>query len=726
MKIKTSVIKAFLAFSLVFAAVTVAAAGTDYDKPPLFEGQEEKDAKIIKVCENEEYGLFADPVTLAIKVVEKAGNKTALQSDCLKEGDNSLKGHWRSRAKSAVTVYYATENTNATLEEAGADIKLDLRKDGFDAGIKLKETGISFTLSVTLEKNGIYAAIPASSIRESKTARYPLVAIDLFPFMNAVHGKQEGFILVPDGSGAVIDLNKPTLARNPYKTAVYGEDFGVRGIKDLTRYGDMPPLTVGNAVFGLSSKGEGYLACITSGQSHSTVNAYAAGIVTEYNFAYAGFVYRRTFYDPVDNRGTVIPTMQKERNVFDAGVHYEILKDATVGNMAKTYRQSLLSRGYLKTKKTEKPAPFKADFLMADNFNDSFGATNVVMTRPRDVKDAVLYLRENGIENMLFSLKGYSAGGLTGAQPAHFPVGTSGSKKEYRELNAFAKNSGAVILAAADYVRTYDGKLNKAGAAYKKRDLAMSLGKDILKMPDYEGGGSDMYLLHAKASYEYFLKDLEKLEDTGFSGIQFNSLGRLLNSSFGTAVLSRGDTMGIYGRMLEKAADGNLRTALYAPFEYMYKYTDCYAGAPLGGSGYMIAGKSVPFLEMALSGYMDMFTDYLNTGKTDSSILRMTEYNVYPSFIFTKESAYKLNRTASAWIFSSEFDSLKKDAVKIYKEVEEVLSKVRGLEYLSHEEREDGLTVCGYGGGVKIVINYGEEGKYFEGVYIEPSGCAVI
>ncbi len=677
------------------------------------------------------YDLSVNEETLALRVTDKATGETVLQSDNIapdtEEYDNGLNTTWEKTAYSAVTIYYTNEKIYKPLVDfSGVEINLSSTSDGFSARVKVTEIGLIFTLKVSLDDDGLTVSIPGDSVTENKVAKYPLVSINVYPFMNATRGiRQDGFILVPDGSGAVIDLTRKTLARNPYSARVYGDDYGTSGVVTMAQYGDTPPVTAGYPVFGLADEGKGFTGIITSGAEYSRISAYASGITTDYNFVYPGFIYRESFYMPVDNKGTTITALQEERNSFDAEIRYDILKEATLGSMAAAYRDSLIERGMLPERISGGSAPMKADFLMADNYDDSFGIKTVCATDTAFVQSAFKELADAGVSSVVSGLIGYSKNGVTGAQPKHFPVGSSGSKADYENLSKYAAENNVLLMPVTDYLKAYNGDYTKAGASYSQKDLAMSLGKKILSVRNYKQqteNDDDFLLLHPKASAEYFKDDLKEISDIGFGGIQLDSLGYMLSSSTGNLTVSRSQTIQYYRDMAESAS---FPLAIERPSEYLYKYADYFVNAPMSGSQYMIALNNVPFIQMALSGYTVFYSGYVNLNKSSDDVISLIEYNVYPAYVFTEKSAYELNRTLSGWVYSSQFDLIKDEAVATYKSVDSALSRVKGALFVDYYTTDNGLKVCVYDNGVSIAVNHGDAEAEFAGQTVKPQGFVV-
>ena len=71
-------------------------------------------------------------------------------------------------------------------------------------------------------------------------------------------------------------------------------------------------------------------------------------------------------------------------------------------------------------------------------------------------------------------------------------------------------------------------------------------------------------------------------------------------------------------------------------------------------SQYLIQTDTVPFLQIVLSGSMEVYATYANFSfYTETDILRMIDYNVYPSFILTHDPSYELISTNSSNFYST-------------------------------------------------------------------------
>ena len=107
----------------------------------------------------------------------------------------------------------------------------------------------------------------------------------------------------------------------------------------------------------------------------------------------------------------------------------------------------------------------------------------------------------------------------------------------------------------------------------------------------------------------------------------------------------------------------------------------------------------------------------------------MIDYNLYPSFIVTKEPSYNLASTASSDLYSTEFAQYRGLIKSVYDKVNVILSQVNGFEWVNRSVIQDGVILNSYqkNGAVKnIVINYTEDTVNVKAVSIPPLSAVII
>ncbi|MGL4373163.1 MAG: DUF5696 domain-containing protein, partial [Turicibacter sp.] len=163
------------------------------------------------------------------------------------------------------------------------------------------------------------------------------------------------------------------------------------------------------------------------------------------------------------------------------------------------------------------------------------------------------------------------------------------------------------------------------------------------------------------------------------------------------------------------------------PNAYLLQATDRYLQAPVFSSQYLIETDTVPFLQIVLSNTMEVYAPYSNFSFTsDTDVLRMIDYNVFPSFVVTEQPSHYLSNTNSSNYYSTEYDSYKEIIVSVYDSVNSALGAVKNTEWQSREVIQPGVVMNTYKNGVKIIINYSENNVTVDGNKLSPISYHIV
>ena len=118
---------------------------------------------------------------------------------------------------------------------------------------------------------------------------------------------------------------------------------------------------------------------------------------------------------------------------------------------------------------------------------------------------------------------------------------------------------------------------------------------------------------------------------------------------------------------------------------------------------------------------MNLYSTYANFyAYPREELLRLVDYNVYPSFIVTQESSNKLEKTNLNNIYSSRYADLEEAIVKYYDFVNTPLRNVIGADLVSRQIVENGVVINTYSNGIVIIINYTNSAQNINGVEVAP------
>ena len=213
------------------------------------------------------------------------------------------------------------------------------------------------------------------------------------------------------------------------------------------------------------------------------------------------------------------------------------------------------------------------------------------------------------------------------------------------------------------------------------------------------------------------LDSIDKLANKKIKNLYIASMGNLLYSDSSTGV-SLTDAQAIYNEALNEVKG---YTALSNAYAYLWGSMDSYFDFPLYSSQYLTFDDTVPFLAITLGSSMNLYSSYANFyAYPREELLRLVDYNVYPSFIVTQQSSSKLEETNLNNIYSSKFDDLSDAVSTYYKFVNEPLNDVIGATLVTRTVPVNGVVVNTYNNGVTIIVNYTNEVQVVNGVSVDP------
>ncbi len=663
--------------------------------------------------------MIVDPTNLNLSITKDgrtwySGLRHTDSEGSVDDGLNTVNGN---QITDGITVTYRNKSSNNVTTRGISSItdepisRFTKRDDGFDARVRLSgNVGISFNVQVRFDGTTLKVTIPSDSINET-SENIRLEQLSVYPYFDSSYmQEQDGQIFIPDGSGALIDLSRPSNARQNFSRRVYGEDFGLSA---PTSRANEPERITMPVVATMYPQG-GTVTIVTGGAEYSRVTARVGGLGTNpYNATNFSFIYREEYnhyYESTGTEGKSYQDFQEEINNFDAQLTYTLLpKDANIADVAKIYRDTLDIR-----QTVIQNVGMRLQFLMAENKSGMFGREKVQMSTPEFVesvaKDVAYYCN-----NLTVSLTGYQRGGLGGADPSVFPMAT---KSAYRTLTENLAKIDVTVKFTVDYVRVHDR------ASISDSNLLQNISEQFVTMADTRVG-SDVKFRLIKPSYSQQLlhSDAVKLADFN-AGIEATNLGALLFSGYKQEAFTRTQLM---NQNAQAVRDAGVPMALSNPNDYMFGVIDSYVDTPIEYSAYLIETESVPFLQMVLAGSMPMYSEALNLDYTGTPlILKLIDSNVYPSFLLTEKDAIELYRTDSQGIFTSSFDVWKYSVRSTYEQVNAVLNSVVGQQIVRRDKLAENVYVNTYSNGVGVVVNYSNNPITYRGTSVEAMSAAAV
>lgn len=648
----------------------------------------------------------------------------------------NLNKKWTQRATSMLYITYFNmegKEESFALSDNAFKADYDWEKESFSCKVSAKRLGISFTFTGTLEEDSFQFEVKDKSIKE--TGKSKLGKLSFVSFMGSVYEDTiPGYMLVPDGSGALIRFQKAKAYQSGYSRKVYGSDLSIdkdstasnlngNRTDDYATEENALSLPVWGIVHG--EKQNGFLATIDSGELYAVINAIPAGAenqTVKFSRAYADFIYRSEYNKRVSNSKTVAQP-QEELNTVNPVLTFTFLtaEKADYSGMAEAYRNKLQKAKLLPENEIAKEGDISLLFHVAGSeVKEGFLSNGLAeLTNVAQAEEMLNTLKEHKITNVSMLLSGWNKGGYHGASYGSIKFEKKvGTAKELQNLQEKLKEQGGNLALVLNVMTANKDQINI------NQDVALNATLDsvVKTVPNKGLMYQDTYYLR----HDRVIQSMEK----AFAGLEgfplvLESAAKYLHADYTiNAEITRDEVMKEITETVGKA-----KQELFFDAEnlYMLKYADKITDIPVSSSQYVYETDSVPFLQMVLRGSVDYYAPYSNLGfYSNASILKMIEYGAYPSFMVMGADNFSISDTPLENYFSLNFTDWEEKIYSVYGKVNEALADVKGAAITGHSVVTEGVYCTSYDNGKQIYVNYNNEDYVTEkGVTVPAGGYAV-
>lgn len=641
------------------------------------------------------------------------------------------------RVSSASYLNVSSSLMTVNNDDSHRRLDVDFKKLDIEISIHIyfDDEGIRYEIrddEVTGDGIGALAAIIISPFLGASGGAYETFSIEEMDYLDdeVYKYKIPGYSFVPDGSGSLIRFNDNDVKLQPYKGVIYGVDPSkdVAYNNEATTY--VPFKTASMPVFGMAHGNlqSAFVAFATSGDEYMQIISMPEDNLTYYNFTYPRFEYNKQFFQVYNKIGWGYLTTYEDRNHFDIDMRYNFLAgDGSTGpsadyvGMAESYRSYLMEEGILhELDSTDTDIPIRLDFLMSDVEKAITGYNNSVTTSYSGVRRILNEITSLGITNINSGLLGWNDGGITLGNPSKTDFTRNiGKKSQFEDLIKDFNEEGIDLSFSQDYY------LINEETMMLYRNVTQHESTWYSQLETYNYPISMFYFARPVRSVEW-LKD--QTNDFNKIGVNSYTIGGITNNltSDKTSNVSREEAKEMIINGFSDLDETKLVNA-YEPNMYLWKYIDRYIHTPVYPTQYLVETDTVPFLQLVLNNTMELYAPYSNFSfYTDSDVLRMIDYNVYPSFVLTDKPAYLLTDTNSRNFYSTEYELYEDLIVDIYSSVNGALGSVIGSNWVNRTVVENGVIVNEYENGIEIVINYTDEVVEYNGTLVNPISYIVI
>lgn len=609
------------------------------------------------------------------------------------------------------------EAAGYTYENYLADKELDLKVKTSDKPV--------FNLQMTYRLDGDDLLVEIPKDKMEYRDEYPILYLSVLPYFGAGGKNDEGFLLVPEGGGSIINFNNGKTSQNSYYANLYGWDYATarKAVVHETR-------AYFNA-FGVSKGDSSYLCVIEESAPYAAIQANVSGKVNSYNSVNAqysivtreqydvGTIYNGNMY--IYNENPLTGTIKQRYSFIDSDSYVD---------MASVYEDYLLKKydGYL-TMNEDTSTPVALEVIGAvDKVRQVMG---IPVSRPhrlttyKEAQDIVQELNADGIDNMSVKLTGWMNGGVQ--QQVLNKVKTIsdlGSKKDLKNLVASSNEDGIDFY--LNGMTNYAKDSNILDGFLVFTDAARFASNEKADLHEYstttfgQATWTDNYYL---LKYDLIMDGVDTMYDTAAkykAGVSFEDIGKDLSSDYKKGGYhDRQDVMEAHAQALKEADDAGAKTMINMGNDYAVPYVDFVTGMDLAGSGYTIIDYEVPFYQLAIHGYVNYTDEPLNlTQNMEEVLLRSAEFGAGLSFTVMEETAFALQKTLYTEYFAADYALWHDKILDIYNKYNEQLGHTFNQKMVNHEVLAEDVTCTTYEDGTKVYVNYREQDYTVKGVKI--------
>ena len=563
---------------------------------------------------------------------------------------------------------------------------------------------------------------------------FPISKVSILPYFGSGNLNDEGYMLVPEGGGSIMNFNNGKSMQNIYYANVYGWDMAIER-KDVvhTTHANMN-------LYGIAQGNDSFLCIIEQGSAYASVTADVSGRSSNYNHVCAEYTMKaRERYDLGTGANTdmyvYLEDLPEDESILQ---RYSFIDSGNYVDMARDYRQYLMNRypGYL-TKNDDASTPVNVQIVgSVDKVRQIFGvpvSRPLALTTYKEAAEMIETLTSEGVDNLSVKYVGWCNGGVKQKVLKRVKtIHALGSKKDLTNLTNKANELGVDLY--LDGITEYAFKSNIFNGFFSYTDAAKFLSRKRAELYEYSAitfvarDGLDSYFLLHPDRIENFANKLVSTAQDYNAGASFQDIGRDLSSDFYRKnYTSREDAMVKQAEVLKSAKDSGTKIMINSGNAYAVPYSNFVTDVDLKGSEYTILDASVPFEQIALHGYVNYAGMPINVcGNDVEEVLYAVEYGAGLSFTFMDESSFTLQKTIYPMYYGADFSKWHDRMLSIYNTYNERLGHTFNQEIVDHKILSDDVSVTVYEDGTKAYVNYGYSDFTVDGITVPARDYYVV
>lgn len=622
-------------------------------------------------------------------------------------------------------------NTQANEKFVNAIEKIEKIDNGARFRYAFTKNHTSLAMDVTLDGDSVVVTIPQSEFKEDKIVADTsglspsvMLTLSVLNSFGAAPEGEDGYVVVADGSGAVIEFDNGKINSAQYSGRVYGRDYSVS-----QKFAPTVNQQVFLPVYGIVRGENALVAIAEKGDENAVIRAAVSrqgSNSTSYNLAWFDFRMRTTdsFY---------IGTNFEELSIYESGyskvgdisVRYYPLaaqgnkKELSYVDVADAYRKYLTDYKGVSAKEGTDRLPFYMSLNGGTIKRHSIAGFPVnlqtVATTYEQAETMLNDLKGAGINDFVITYNDFSDSGIKRRVASKVQYsGKLGGESDFKSLNNAVSQNG-VLYPSMGFM-----EFQKSGGGYSAtRHAPREVTRSRAVQQKYElafGTPDSLQKVSSILSPYYFGKVFdeiaESLKSEGITSISLDNATSLLYSDFsrknpyGGTYFNRRDTAQILTEGFKKLTDAGISIMAQTANAYALPYVSHISNVPLSSSNYDIFDYDVPFYQMVIQGLIPYSCEPFNGNpNVDEIMLSAIAVAAPPHYEFMYNDPADFDDSLYNKKFYTDYKDWVDDSVSTYNMFESLVGDLVGVRIVSHERLSVGEYQTEFEGGKKIYIN---------------------
>lgn len=704
-----------------------------------------------QVAENEKFTLSIDKTTGEIAVYDKTTKRTWYSNPQNRAEDNNAINknilnsqfvvEFMNIEKDGILVEY--NSYQHSVRQGHMDIDYKSVTNGVKVVFGFPLANVRIPVQYFLTEDGFQAEIVTKEIEGVGSNPWAVVRVDFLPYFGAGDLEDEGYLFMPDGSGALINYNNGKRFNTAYSEMVYGKNPAVETTEQET-----VRETISLPVFGAKTNDRAFLGVIVSGEGCSKISATSSVNNTSiyrssYNHVFPSAVlleYNRMYKKGDNNANKSSYTIDYSQNLMDDAnyaVRYFFLEGekADYVGMSERYREYLQKTGQLK----DSPLADKKYTVL-----DLIGAVSIkkyvmgikkpvvtALTTYNDVCEIVKELKAQGVENIAINYIGALDSGLNNKMyNGVSPESVLGSKKEFKAMIEFLEKEGVLLFLESNPVDLYENGngLTENGDSTKTffDHYAFQYKYELDKNASI--AGSRWHLLRPQLLprvVEGFSKSAAKWN------IKNVALARVAETLYSyyykdANYASRTKALSYWNEALKIADDNSQYLLVHGGNAYCTPYADVVTDVADAGSNFDIQDETVPFYQLTFQANTLLTGDGINTTVDyEYAFLKALETGGNLKYNLIYGDVSQLVGTDYNTMVSYSYDYWKQTIVEESITMQKAVAQFAGQEIVNHTILDKDVALTEYESG-SILVNSSDKAYSYNGLAIPAKSYKIL